>query len=97
MRSGPVLVALPSLYLLEVAQDVDPAVKDSLALRGVEVVEELGGVVLVALLVAGGAERRDGVTPSWVVPRVMDMMRGGGLKLCQERVRLGIKEHFFSD
>ena len=90
-------MALPSLYLLEVAQDVDPAVKDSLALRGVEVVEELGGVVLVALLVAGGAERRDGVTPSWVVPRVMDMMRGGGLKLCQERVRLDIRNNFFSE
>lgn len=46
-------------YLLEVAQDINPAVKDAFALGGVEVVEEFGGVVLMALLIAGGAERRD--------------------------------------
>jgi len=45
-------------YLLEVAQDVNPAVEDAFALGGVEVVEELGGVVLVALLITGGAEGR---------------------------------------
>lgn len=36
-------------HLLQVAQDVGPAVKHALALGGVEVVQELGGVVLVAL------------------------------------------------
>lgn len=46
-------------YLLEVAQDINPAVEDTFALGGVEVVEELCGVVLVALLVAGRAEGRD--------------------------------------
>ena len=40
-------------HLLQVAQDVGPAVKHALALGGVEVVQELCGVVLMALLVPG--------------------------------------------
>lgn len=59
-------------YLLEVAQDVNPAVKDAFALRGVEVVEELSGVVLVALLVAGGMEGKDwGIAPQFGGPSLL--------------------------
>lgn len=51
--SGSSLLESTSPHLLQVAQDVGPAVKHALALGGVEVVQELCGVVLVALLVPG--------------------------------------------
>lgn len=40
-------------YLLQVAQDVGPAVKDALPLGGVQVIQKLRGVVFMALLVSG--------------------------------------------
>ncbi len=38
-------------HLLQVTQNIDPAVEDAFALGGVEVVDEVSGVVLVALLI----------------------------------------------
>lgn len=49
---------LPTPYLLQVAQDIGPAVENALPLGGVEVVQKLRGVVIVAFLVSG--ERRRG-------------------------------------
>lgn len=52
VREQPSGIHVPTPpHLLQVAQDVGPAVKHALALGGVEVVQELCGVVLVALLV----------------------------------------------
>lgn len=48
--------ALPMPYLLQVAQDIGPAVENALPLGGVEVVQELRGVVIVAFLVSGEEE-----------------------------------------
>lgn len=43
-------------HLLQVTKNIDPAVEDAFALGGVEIVDEVSGVVLVTLLIP--AERR---------------------------------------
>lgn len=52
------------LYLLQVAQHVSPAVKHAPAFRGVQVVQELRGVVFVALLVPVEAHKAVEAAPS---------------------------------
>lgn len=44
-------------YLLQVAQDIGPAVENALPFRGIEVVQKFRGVVFVALLISGGGNR----------------------------------------
>lgn len=48
-------------YLLQVAQDIGPAVKDTLPLRGVQVVQKLRGVVFVALLISAERNSHSGL------------------------------------
>lgn len=56
MKAGAMPRPVP--YLLQVAQDIGPAVENALPFGGVEVVQKLRGVVFVALLISG--ERRRG-------------------------------------
>lgn len=69
----------PTLYLLQVAQDVGPAVKDAPPLGGVQVVEKLRGVVFVALLVSGkrhgGPESPPHAEPLWAGPQALGKAR----------------------
>lgn len=61
----------PTPYLLQVTQDVGPAVEDALALGGVQVVQKLRGVVLVTLLIPGERNQGPGLGGSWLRPPLM--------------------------
>lgn len=45
------MITRQASHLLQVTQNIDPAVEDAFALGGVKIVDEFGGVVLVTLLI----------------------------------------------